>query len=162
MRSPVTFDLPNVAATEELGRQLAQTLVKFDQALLLLQGDLGAGKTTLVRSFLQALGYTGRVKSPTYTLLETYPLAQHQVYHCDLYRIKTAQELEGLGLYDCLSERAFCLIEWPERAPDFFSTFDLQIEILSPTTMGRTVILTAGTAIGETCLSIANAFPSSQ
>ena len=84
--------------------------------LVFLEGDLGAGKTTFARGVLRGLGYTGHVKSPTYTLVEPYELPDRKVYHLDLYRIVDPQELDYIGLSELLNERAIKLIEWPERA----------------------------------------------
>ena len=81
-----------------------------------LQGELGTGKTTLCRGFIRALGYEGRVKSPTYALLESYPSERCTVHHMDFYRIKDAAEIDGAGLRDCFDADSVCLIEWPERA----------------------------------------------
>ena len=84
--------------------------------LVFLEGELGAGKTTLARGILRGLGFAGHVKSPTYTLVEPYEFDAQRVYHFDFYRIKDAEELEYIGLDDLLGERAIKLVEWPERA----------------------------------------------
>ncbi|NND45470.1 MAG: tRNA (adenosine(37)-N6)-threonylcarbamoyltransferase complex ATPase subunit type 1 TsaE [Xanthomonadales bacterium] len=95
-----------------------------------LQGDLGAGKTTYVRAMLRALGHAGRVKSPTYGLLEHYELDRLDVLHLDLYRIENADELEFLGIDDLFGERTVLMVEWPERGdrllpePDFVIRFE--------------------------------------
>lgn len=97
--------------------------------VLWLEGDLGAGKTTFARALIQALGYKGRVKSPTYGLLEQYQLGSLQVLHLDLYRINDPGELEFLGLADLLDEQTILLIEWPGNGgqwlpePDFIFNF---------------------------------------
>ncbi len=97
--------------------------------ILYLQGDLGTGKTTLVRGFLHGLGYRGKVKSPTYTLLEPYELKDCVCYHFDLYRLADAAELEYLGLEDLLETRAILLVEWPERGAGLLPAADLLIQL---------------------------------
>lgn len=112
----------------------ALAAVTQGKALIYLSGDLGAGKTTLVRGFLKMLGHTGRVKSPTYGLVEPYQLGEQSVYHFDLYRLKNPSEIEGIGMQDYLSEEAICLIEWPEKAlsrlpkPDIFLKIHMDIK----------------------------------
>jgi len=102
------------AAMLDYGAALAKSL--RDDELVFLEGDLGMGKTTLARGILRGLGFTGHVKSPTYTLVEPYEFGSIRVYHFDFYRIRDAEELEYIGLDDLLAEHAIKLIEWPERA----------------------------------------------
>ena len=121
--------------TEELGRALASARPDSDAlAVLYLTGELGAGKTTFARGFLDALGVTGAVRSPTYTLLEFHELEGLTVLHVDLYRMRDAAELESLGLRDWARPGCLWLIEWPERggdrvpAPDLTLTFAVGLE----------------------------------
>jgi tRNA threonylcarbamoyladenosine biosynthesis protein TsaE len=107
-------DVPNEAAMLDLGAAFAARL--GGNELVFLEGELGAGKTTFARGVLRGLGYGGHVKSPTYTLVEPYELANVRVYHLDLYRIADPGELDFIGLDELLNERAIKLVEWPERA----------------------------------------------
>jgi tRNA threonylcarbamoyladenosine biosynthesis protein TsaE len=102
------------AAMLAYGAALAPLLGRDE--LIFLEGEMGAGKTTLARGILRGLGFTGHVKSPTYTLVEPYEFALIHVYHFDFYRIRDPEELEYIGLDDLLGERAIKLIEWPEKA----------------------------------------------
>lgn len=112
------------------GTALAAVLDGPPQRLLVfLEGDLGAGKTTLVRGFLAGLGHRGAVRSPTYTLIEPYDAGGRRVYHLDLYRIADPEELEYLGLREMLAEPAVLLVEWPERGIGWLPQADLTIRI---------------------------------
>jgi tRNA threonylcarbamoyladenosine biosynthesis protein TsaE len=111
---------------EALGGQLAQGLVP---GIVYLEGELGTGKTTLVRGLLRALGYQGAVRSPTYTLVEPYEGEPCPLYHLDLYRLADPEELEWLGLRDLLSQPATLFIEWPERGTGVLPAADLHIYI---------------------------------
>lgn len=111
-----------------LGAELAHRLPQG--GLVTLHGDLGAGKTTLVRGLLRELGHTGKVKSPTYTLVEPYAIAERDVYHFDLYRLADPQELEYLGFRDYLHPDALCLVEWPEKAQGMLPPADMEIYLL--------------------------------
>ena len=121
-----TLHLSDEAATTALGQVLAAT--QPASAMVHLQGDLGAGKSTLARGWLRALGVTGPVRSPTYTLVERYPLAGgREALHLDLYRIGDAGELEFLGLDD--ADAALWLVEWPERGARALPQVDLRVEL---------------------------------
>jgi tRNA threonylcarbamoyladenosine biosynthesis protein TsaE len=147
---PVHLNLPDAAATERLGAWLAAGVAPG--RVVHLRGDLGAGKTTLVRGLLHALGHSGRVKSPTYTLVEPYTLSRLHLYHFDFYRFHDRSEWVGSGFRDYFSSDTVCLVEWPERAGDLLAPPDLQVrlEIAGET---RRALVEACTAAGTSWLS---------
>ncbi len=119
--------------------------------VIFLCGDLGAGKTTWVRAFLRALGYAGRVKSPTYALVEQYEASGLHLRHFDLYRFHSAGEWEAAGFRDEFNGSNVCLIEWPEKAQGLLPQEDVAI-MLDILPHGRTAVLQAHTPAGEKCL----------
>lgn len=139
-----------------LGRALA--VPSATAIVIALHGDLGAGKTTLVGGVMSALGVTGPVRSPTYTLIEPYDTAHRQVFHLDLYRLADPQEVEPLGLRELLSADAALLIEWPERGAGYLPPEDLRIDIAYPSDglEGRELTFFPGTTTGETLLRAIN------
>jgi tRNA threonylcarbamoyladenosine biosynthesis protein TsaE len=143
LEASLDFDVPDEAAMLKLGQQIAKALVKSNGGMIHLHGELGAGKTTLVRSVLQALGVTGRVKSPTYTLVEPYELGDRTAYHFDLYRLSDPEELDFLGFRDYLSAKAFLFVEWPERGDGVLPPADVHIRI-QYAGAGRKVIIEPG------------------
>ncbi len=119
-----------------------------------LHGDLGTGKTTVVRGVLRALGWTGPVKSPTYTLVEHYPFSSLYFYHFDFYRFADPSEWETAGVADCFRDDAVCLVEWPERVAGLLPPADLELSLVhaAQRATGRMLALVAHTADGERCL----------
>ena len=131
------FELPDAEATAALGRALART--RPARAVVHLQGDLGAGKSTLARALLRELGVTGAIRSPTYTLVERYAVAGGEAWHLDLYRIGDPGELDFLGLD--AADATLLLVEWPERGAAALPRPDLRVALeLSPS--GRIVEIT--------------------
>ncbi len=133
---------------EELGASLAVNLGRA--RLVYLHGPLGAGKTTLVRGMLRALGHAGAVKSPTFTLVEPYAFPSFLFYHFDLYRLNDPEELEFLGVRDYLHQ-GVCVVEWAERARGFLPDPDVDV-MIQLNAMQRTVRMTARSENGEDAL----------
>lgn len=115
--------IENEQAMFDVAHQLAKKL--SPGFIVYLQGDLGAGKTTLVRGILRAMGFSGYVKSPTFTLVEPYDIGTQTVYHFDLYRIDSPESLEFIGIRDYIGEKSICLIEWPEKGQGYLPSPDL-------------------------------------
>jgi len=142
--------LPDEAATLGFGEKLAQVLQPG--LFVALSGELGSGKTTLARGMLRGLGYEGKVKSPTYTLVEHYKLSRLDLYHFDFYRFKDSRELLEAGFRDDFDSRKVCLIEWPERAQDLLPIADLSVSLMEERG-GRRVRIAAQTELGKNCLA---------
>ncbi|MCG6938114.1 MAG: tRNA (adenosine(37)-N6)-threonylcarbamoyltransferase complex ATPase subunit type 1 TsaE [Gammaproteobacteria bacterium] len=132
-----------VALAKRVAQQLKSSFV------MLLKGDLGAGKTTFARGFIQASGYDGVVKSPTYTLVEPYPISfQRTCYHFDLYRLADPEELEFTGARDFFNDTDVCLVEWPEKAEGFLPSADWVCEFSHHKT-GRNLVISSLTEKGN-------------
>lgn len=144
--------LVDVAATEALGAALAPVLAGHG-GVVALSGDLGAGKTTLVRGLIHALGHEGAVRSPTYTLVEPYEFESGSVLHLDLYRLAGTDDLAPLGIREALGSGALLLVEWPERAEGALPPPDLAIR-LDHQEAGRAVSARAFSPLGERCLQV--------
>ena len=139
------LNLASAADTDALGAQLAAT--RPQPAVVALSGPLGAGKSSLARAMLRALGVTGAVRSPTYTLLERYAVPGGEALHLDLYRLGSASELEYLGLDD-VGDCVLWLVEWPERGVGALPAIDLRVD-LAIAGAGRSAELTALSRSGE-------------
>lgn len=135
----MNIDLPDEAATEALATRMLEVL---PQSLagwtILLSGELGAGKSTFARALIRALGHTGPVPSPTYTLVEPYDVARGHVYHVDLYRVSEEGELRYLGWNEL--DNGFRLVEWPDRAPGLQQSADIALQ-LAYKNEGRTAVI---------------------
>ena len=123
----ITIHLADEQATLNLGAHLADFV--SPGLTMFLSGDLGAGKTTLVRGLLRGLGFEGRVKSPTYTLVESYSISSLYLYHFDLYRFKHEQEWLDAGFDEIFDGRNICLVEWPERAMSLLPRAEVEISL---------------------------------
>lgn len=134
-----------MALAKRLAEQLKRGMVIY------LHGDLGAGKTTFVRGMLNSLGYTGRVKSPTYTLVEPYRIAGLDLRHFDLYRLYNEEEWDAAGFRDEFDGNNIFFIEWPEHGKGLIPQADLEI-VLDILPAGRNVEIFANTATGRECI----------
>lgn len=144
------FDLPDLPATERFAAELSAAI---EPGLVVhLSGDLGAGKTTLVRAILRALGFSGAVKSPTYSLVELYNLSRLCFYHFDFYRLRAPEEFADAGLQEYFDGKAACFIEWPDKAGEFLPDADLRISI-EIRGDGRELEIRARSERGRRCLT---------
>jgi tRNA threonylcarbamoyladenosine biosynthesis protein TsaE len=150
MSTPVLKIIPDEEAMLVFGETLAKAIT--GGAIVYLYGQLGAGKTTLVRGILRSMGYEDKVKSPTYTIVEPYEIGSVIVYHFDLYRLNTPDELEQIGMADYAGADAICLIEWPEKGFPLLPMPDLAcyIEIKD---QGRVLRVESQTQRGEVILT---------
>ena len=145
--------LADEEATLALGAVIAHALAQSGSgALIYLSGDLGAGKTTLSRGILRGFGFSGRVKSPTYTLVELYVVSRLNLYHFDFYRFGEPEEWQEAGFRDLFNETNICLVEWPEKAGELLPLPDLKITLKSGLIDGRDAKIEATSARGRQML----------
>ena len=145
--------LVDEVATVNLGKRLVNAIEQG--AVIYLHGDLGAGKTTLTRGIVQSYGHQGKVKSPTYTLVEPYELDEQNIYHFDLYRLADPEELEYMGIRDYFADNSVCLIEWPEKGWGMLAAPDLEIT-MEYKGDGRQVTLAASSDKGQKIINSLN------
>lgn len=149
MADNFTLELADEAATLNFGAVMAQAMQA--NLTIYLHGDLGAGKTTLVRGLLHALGHAGKVKSPTYTLVEPYELSDFTLYHFDLYRFNDEEEWDAAGFRDYFNAQSVCLIEWPEKAENVLPMPDMNVNFTIKDS-GRVINVSAHSLLGQQCL----------
>jgi tRNA threonylcarbamoyladenosine biosynthesis protein TsaE len=142
--------LKNESETLAFGAKIAATLLGGE--IIYLSGELGAGKTTFVRGLLNALGHSGNVKSPTYTLVEPYSINDKNIYHFDLYRINDPEELEAMGIRDYCDGESICLFEWPEQGEDVLPVADIILSF-SHCDLGRELNIESKSSKGENILN---------
>jgi len=148
----IRITLADPAATDAFGRALAASCPSDQRVVVYLHGDLGAGKTTLARAWLRGLGVDGPIRSPTYTLVERYRLADgSECAHLDLYRISDPEELDYLALDELASSARLWLVEWPQRGAGRLPAADLSV-CLSLAGAGRDCEIEAGSNVGSRCL----------
>lgn len=153
MSSDFKFYLRGEEQTASFGEQLWQLfapLMTKQQLLVYLYGNLGAGKSFLVRNLIHSSGYRGNVPSPTYSILESYPVATGAIHHLDLYRCGSYDELEMLGVFDFLQAGNLLLIEWPQLlAKQYSADIEVAIEPVGPEHLDRQVVLTVGSPLQQ-------------
>jgi len=155
----ITIHLPDAGATSALGAQLAPML--RGGMIVTLAGELGTGKTTLVRGCLRRLGWTGSIKSPSFALVEHYPFSSLYFYHFDFYRFADPGEWESTGFAECFRADSVCLVEWPGRVAGLLPPSDLAVTLAHPQRAdgeGRACTLEAHTEVGERCLKAVAGF----
>ncbi len=142
--------LPDESATRSIGAKIAKCLAPGFRVYL--RGELGSGKTTLVRGMLEGLGYRGRVKSPTYTLVEVYVVSRLNFYHFDFYRFRQPEEWNEAGFRDYFNDSDACVVEWPEKAGPGLPRPDLEVS-LTHAPPGRDIRIRSLSPAGRRCLS---------
>ncbi|HSH28103.1 MAG TPA: tRNA (adenosine(37)-N6)-threonylcarbamoyltransferase complex ATPase subunit type 1 TsaE [Wenzhouxiangella sp.] len=147
MSDAAVYTSANEAGTLALGAELARLFT--GGGIVYLSGDLGAGKTTLVRGLLRAMGFEGRVKSPSYGLIESYTIGDQEIHHLDLYRLGHGEEIEYLGLEDLLGEDSLLLVEWPERGQGWLPDANWLIRIDDQPGGGRVIRIHADPPAGD-------------
>ena len=146
----IVIDLPTQLVSEQVAIRIAACLVS--PLTLIFSGEIGAGKTTLIRAMLRALGVDSAIKSPTFSLVESYQVKHLHIHHFDLYRIQDEYELEYIGFRDYFSKDAICCIEWPERVPSCIEHADVGFSLNMKGT-GREMRVTALSSAGVFMLS---------
>lgn len=149
---PLTLHWPSEEDTRQFAGRLARA-PQLANAFITLEGNLGAGKTTLVRHLLRALGVTGRIKSPTYAVVEPYTVGDLNIWHFDFYRFSDPREWEDAGFRDIFASPGLKLAEWPKNAEKCLPDADLGIEIHVEDDQNRRVTLRAATPLGRALLS---------
>lgn len=154
--SGVTLFMADEQAMVDFGARIAE--VTEGRGVIFLEGDLGAGKTTLSRGIIRGLGHRGAVKSPTFTLVEPYEIGDKRAFHFDLYRLVDPEELEYMGIRDYFDDDVLCLLEWPQKGAGILPKPDLTITI-SPQAGGRSLNLLPQGSRGEAwCVALALEF----
>lgn len=152
MQAEKQLVLADETATANLGAALASVLQPG--MVVYLEGDLGAGKTSLARALLRAAGVVGAVKSPTYALVETYPVGGQVFHHFDFYRFESAEEFIEAGMEEYFQSGGMCLVEWPDKAGQFLPPADLRVVLAHDgISAGRMARLSAGSERGLQCLN---------
>lgn len=147
----LAYALPDETHTEKLGGVLAQALI--GGMVCYLEGDLGAGKTSLCRALIRATGHQGTVKSPSYTLVEVYPVSRLYLYHFDFYRFKSPEEFVDAGFGEYFNETDICLVEWPDRAFPHLPAADVRCVLSYVDEHARRIEFFAQTIKGQQCLN---------
>ncbi len=151
MLAPLHVHLPDEQATRHLGERLGALLEPGMSVHL--SGDLGSGKTTLARGVLRGRGFAGKVKSPSYALVEPYMDSRLSFYHFDFFRFREPGEWRDAGFRECFNEQSICLVEWPEKADGLLPPPDVRIRLSTPPPGGRDATLESATEAGRTCLT---------